>query len=107
VSEQGTGNFFDNTTVFLGKYIDSNVFFQVMGSLRYDGNRTAQAQGRATFYGYTAEADIGIELRSPWVDFRVGVVPIHREHLFIDDVSFGINFRRSFSSLSDLLPKAN
>jgi hypothetical protein len=106
-SASGLGNFFDNTTVFLGKYVDSNVFLQTMFSMRYDGNRTAQAQGRVTFYGYAVEADIGIELRSPWVDFRVGIIPIHYEHLFIDDVSFSINFRRSFTSLSDLLPKAN
>jgi hypothetical protein len=105
--ESGLGNFFDNTTVFVGKYIDSNIFLQTMLSLRYDENRIAEAQGRITAYGYAVEVDLGIELRSPWVDFRVGVVPTHLEHLFIDDVSFSINFRRSFSSLSDLLPEAN
>jgi hypothetical protein len=102
----GFSNFVDNTTVFLGKYFDPNIFFQAMFSLRYDWNRTAQAQGRPTIYGYAFEADVGIELQSPWgIDFRMGIVPIHYEHLFVDDIAFSINFRRSFYGLKDFFSR--
>jgi hypothetical protein len=98
----GFGNYLDNTSVFLGKYLDSNTFIQGMVSLRYDENRTAAAQGRLTLGGYAVEADIGLELRSPWIDIRMNIVPTHFEHLFIDDVSVSLIWRRSFYGLKDM-----
>jgi hypothetical protein len=95
----GFGNYLDNTSVFLGKYLDSNTFIQGMVSLRYDENRTAAAQGMPTLGGYAVEADIGFELRSPWMDIRMNIVPTHFEHLFIDDVSVSLIWRRSFFGL--------
>jgi hypothetical protein len=73
-------NYFDNTAVFLGKYIGSEMFFQSMFSLRYDENKQ-------TFGGYTFEPEIGIELKSPLFDIRWDIVFRHPEHLFVDDIS--------------------
>jgi hypothetical protein len=98
----GFGNYFDNTSVFVGKYLDPNMFLQTMVSLRYDENRTAAAQGRLTMGGYTVEVDIGFELRAPWMDVRLSIVPTHFEHLFVDDISVSLIWRRSFYGLKDL-----
>ncbi|MDR0636614.1 MAG: translocation/assembly module TamB domain-containing protein [Treponema sp.] len=98
----GFGNYLDNTSVFVGKYLDPNMFLQTMVSLRYDENRTAAAQGRLTLGGYAVEADIGFELRTPWMDVRLSIVPIHFEHLFVDDISVSLIWRRSFYGLKDL-----
>ncbi|MDR1325697.1 MAG: translocation/assembly module TamB domain-containing protein [Treponema sp.] len=98
----GFGNYLDNTSVFVGKYLDPNMFLQTMVSLRYDENRTAAAQGRLTIGGYAVEADIGFELRAPWMDVRLSIVPIHFEHLFMDDISVSLIWRRSFYGLKDL-----
>jgi hypothetical protein len=98
----GFGNYLDNTSVFVGKYLDSNMFLQSMISLRYDENRSAAAQGRLTLGGYAVEADIGFELRTPWMDVRLNIIPIHFERLFVDDISVSLLWRRSFYGLKDL-----
>ncbi|MDR2757806.1 MAG: translocation/assembly module TamB [Spirochaetaceae bacterium] len=82
-------NYFDNTAVFLGKYIGSDMFFQSMLSLRYDENKT-------TMGGYAFEPDFGIELRNPLFDIRWDFVPRHPENMFVNDHSITLIWRRTF-----------
>jgi hypothetical protein len=83
------GNYFDNTTVFMGKYIGSDVFIQSLFSFRYDENRQ-------TWGGLKLEPDIGLEMQNPLFSVGVNMVPLHPETWFIEDVSFSIIWRRSF-----------
>jgi hypothetical protein len=83
------GNYFDNTSVFIGKYIGSEMFAQAMLSLRYDENKRS-------FGGYTFEPDFGIELRSPLGNIRWNLVPTHPENWYLDDCSFTISWNFSF-----------
>jgi hypothetical protein len=83
------GNYFDNTSVFVGKYIGSEVFTQAMLSLRYDDKKR-------TFGGYTIEPDLGIELQSPLGNIRWNLVPTHPENWYINDCSFTISWNFSF-----------
>jgi hypothetical protein len=83
------GNYFDNTSVFVGKYIGSDMFAQLMVSLRYD-------EKKRTFGGYTFEPDFGIELRSPMGNIQWNLVPSHPENWYIDDVSFSISWNFMF-----------
>jgi hypothetical protein len=83
------GNYFDNTSVFIGKYIGSEMFAQAMLSLRYD-------EKKRTFGGYTFEPDFGIELRSPLGNIQWNLVPTHPENWYIDDCSFTISWNFSF-----------
>jgi hypothetical protein len=83
------GNYFDNTSVFVGKYIGSEVFAQAMLSLRYD-------EKKSTFGGYTFEPDFGIELQSPLGNIRWNLVPTHPENWYINDNSFTISWNFSF-----------
>jgi hypothetical protein len=83
------GNYFDNTSVFIGKYIGSEMFAQAMLSLRYDENKQ-------TFGGYTFEPDFGIELRSPLGNIRWNLVPTHPETWYLEDCSFTISWNFSF-----------
>jgi hypothetical protein len=85
----GVGNYFDRTTVFLGKYIRSDMFVQAMVSLRYDADKT-------TLGGLIIEPDIGIELQNPLFSVRWNFLPRHFENLFIDDLSFTLTWRWSF-----------
>jgi hypothetical protein len=82
-------NYFDNTAVFLGKYIGSDMFFQSMFSLRYDENKK-------TMGGYTFEPDFSIELRNPFFDIRWDFIPRHPEYMFVNDHSVTLTWRRSF-----------
>jgi hypothetical protein len=85
----GVGNYFDNTTVFLGKYFGPDMFGQSMVSLRYDENQP-------NWGGLTFEWDFGIELRGPLFDIRWNFTPSHWENMFINDLSFTLSWRRSF-----------
>jgi hypothetical protein len=85
------GNYFDNTTVFFGKYVRSDMFVQSMLSFRYD-----ETQER--FGGMRFEPEIGIELQSPLFAIRWNFAPTFDDNdtVFIDDVSFTLTWRWTF-----------
>jgi len=83
------GNYFDNTTVFMGKYFGADVFGQAMLTVKYDENKV-------TMGGIKLEPELGIEMRNPLFDVRFNMVPLHPQNWFIDDVSFSLIWRRSF-----------
>jgi len=95
VDRTGLGNYFDNTTLFGGKYIGPDMFIQGMLSMRYDPNKN-------TFGGLTFQPDIGFELQGPVVfnnyNFRIrwDFVPEHPENWYANDNSITITFSRSF-----------
>ncbi|MDR2194451.1 MAG: translocation/assembly module TamB [Treponema sp.] len=88
------GNYFDNTTVFLGKYISSNMFVQGMFSLRDEVGQNIE--------GVTLDFDLGIELKTPLFNVRWNFAPtldqtmLNPRSLFIDDMSFTLTWRKSF-----------
>ncbi|MDR1419634.1 MAG: translocation/assembly module TamB [Treponema sp.] len=94
------GNYFDNTSVFLGKYITPDFFGQAMLSLRYDANRTSaggfSGRGLALGGGIVLEGDLGLEIKGPLFDIRWGFMPLHPETLFVSDMSITLLWRRSF-----------
>jgi hypothetical protein len=83
------GNYFDNTTVFGGKYIGQDMFVQGMLSLRYDGQNTS-------FGGLTLRPDIGIELQNPLFSIRWDFSPMHPENWYINDNSITLMWSRTF-----------
>jgi hypothetical protein len=83
------GNYFDNTTVFIGKYFSADMFGEAMLSIKYDENRL-------DWGGIRIEPEIGLEMRNPLFDIRFSMIPLHPENWFIDDVSFSLIWRRSF-----------
>jgi hypothetical protein len=104
------GNYLDNTTVFVGKYLGSDMFFQGMLSLRYndfnDLNGGLYRTNNGGLYqvnndGIVAgqlllEPDLGIELHSPLFDIRWNITPLHVDNLFINDTSFSLTWRFTF-----------
>jgi hypothetical protein len=85
----GVGNYFDNTTVFFGKYIGADMFIQSMLSFRYDENKTTSG-------GLNFEPDIGVELQSPLFNIRWDFIPAHPENWYIDDNSITLLWSKSF-----------
>ncbi|MDR2480201.1 MAG: translocation/assembly module TamB domain-containing protein [Treponema sp.] len=85
----GVGNYFDNTTVFLGKYIGEDMFVQSMLSMRYDANK-------ASFGGLSFEPDIGVELQSPLFNIRWDFVPTHPENWYVNDNSITLTWSKTF-----------
>jgi hypothetical protein len=87
--EYRVGNYFDNTTVFVGKFFGAELFGEAMFSLKYDENRL-------DWGGLVIEPEFGLEMRNPLFDIRFTMVPTHPENMYIDDVSFSFIWRRSF-----------
>jgi hypothetical protein len=83
------GNYFDNTTVFGGKYIGQDMFVQGMLSMRYDANRTS-------FGGLTFAPDFGVELQNPLFSIRWDFNPAHPENWFVNDNSITLTWNRTF-----------
>ena len=81
--DQRVGNYFDNTTIFLGKYLGSDVFFESLFSLRYD-------PAKQTWGGMNLEPEVGLEFRNPLFDIRMNVLLQHPENWFINDISFSL-----------------
>jgi hypothetical protein len=83
------GNYFDNTTVFMGRYFGAAVFGHAMLSLRYD-------ESRHNTGGLLLEPELGFEMRNPLFDVRFSMVPLHPENWFMDDISVSLLWRRTF-----------
>ncbi|HCC36216.1 MAG TPA: hypothetical protein DEQ14_00590, partial [Treponema sp.] len=83
------GNYFDNTTVFIGKYLGADIFAQAMVAMRYDENKT-------TWGGISFEWDIGLEFQTPFLNIRWDFVPTHPENWFVDDNSITLTWRKMF-----------
>ena len=84
------GHYFDNTTIFGGRYFGQNMFVQGMLSMR------AEPDGSMSF-----QPDIGIDLQGPTIgdiDFRIrwDFVPMHPENWFVNDNSITLTFSRLF-----------
>ena len=83
------GNFFDNTTVSVGKYVGQSMYVQGMLTLRYDENSDK-------FGGLKLEPDIGIELQSPYFTIRWNFFPYHPENWWVNDNSITLTWSKSF-----------
>jgi len=83
------GNYFDNTTVFMGKYIGPDMFVQGKLALRYDGNSTG-------FGGLRFEPDIEIEWRSPFINIRWDFFPNSPQNWWVNDNSITLIWRKTF-----------
>ncbi|MFA6508035.1 MAG: translocation/assembly module TamB domain-containing protein, partial [Treponemataceae bacterium] len=90
----GLGNYFDNTTVYMGKFLGSDIFMQGMLSLQKDESKSTDLLG-----GLTIAPEIGVEWKTPLFLLRWNFAPDwanNRERLFINDHSFTLTWRKSF-----------
>jgi len=89
------GSYFDNTTIFGGKYVGQSMFVQGMLSMRRDGIAGAGGGGLAL------QPDIGIDFQGPMINnynlrIRWDLVPASPENWFVNDNSITLTFSRLF-----------
>ena len=85
------GNYIDNTTVFMGKYIGQHMFLHGMLTMRYDESSSALGNLRLRI-----EPDFGIELQSPFFNIRWDFFPFNPENWFVIDNSITLSWSKSF-----------
>jgi hypothetical protein len=83
------GNYFDNTTVFIGKYIGQDMFIQGTLAMKYD-------EDRVSFGGLSFEPDIGLELQNPFFSIRWDFFPYHPQNWWVNDHSITLIWSKSF-----------
>lgn len=66
------GNFFDNTTVYIGKYFGSALYADAMLRLSYDKSRI---NDKSTLQGLILNPEFGLEMESPIANIRWSVAP--------------------------------
>lgn len=66
------GNFFDNSTVYIGKYLNSDIFVNALLRWTYDSRRI---EDTTTAGGIVFHPEIGIELNAPFATIRWSVAP--------------------------------
>ena len=64
------GNFFDNSTVYIGKYLGSALYVDAMLNLQYDEKRKSEDT-----LGILFRPEFGVEMESPFVNIRWNVAP--------------------------------
>lgn len=92
----GLGNYFDNTTVYMGKFIAPDLFTHLMLTMQIDESRS-----NSLFGGLEIVPDIGIEMKTPLFVLKWSFMPESPDSLlrlenFIADNAFSVSWSRSF-----------
>ena len=83
------GNYFDNTTVSIGKYIGPDMFVQGTLAMKYDENSSFMG-------GIKLEPDIGIEWQTPFANIRWNFFPTNPQNWFVTDNSITLSWSKTF-----------
>lgn len=89
-------NFFDNSTVYIGKYFGSVIYTDAMLHWTYD--ETKNDNGVVT-KGLVFQPEFGFELNSPYVNMRLGVAPnleSIKQNLWMPATSITLSWKHSF-----------
>jgi hypothetical protein len=89
VDRNRIGNYFDNTTVSIGKYVGQDMFIHGTITMRYDENTQ-------TFGGMKIEPDIGIEWQNPYFNIRWNFFPEHPQNWWVNDNSVTLSWSRTY-----------
>jgi len=90
------GNFFDNSTVYIGKYFSSELYTDALLHWTYDKNRI---NDDTTTGGLVFQPEIGLELDSPYVKIRWSIDPDMdsiRNNLWIPTAAVTLSWKFSF-----------
>lgn len=87
------GNFFDNTTVYIGKYIGNTVYMDAMFSLHYKENVEKVNNGKLVL-----QSEFGLELPTPFVNIRWSIAPdiTSAKNLWVPDTSISLSWKFSY-----------
>lgn len=92
------GNYFDNTTVYMGKYLGSAIYADALLHFSYYDPLSAQNTGnRQGIYGNLLfQPELGLEMQTPFFLLRWGVAPSRIDTLFVSDNSLTLSWKFSY-----------
>ena len=88
------GNFFDNTTVYIGKYFGSSIYADAMLHFAYDEKKALED---GTGSGLRFQPEIGLEMDSPFGAIRWSMAPDleNAQHLWVPSTSISLSWKFS------------
>lgn len=89
-------NFFDNSTVYIGKYFGSDIYVDTMLNMVYDKTKIDEA---GTVNGLVFQPEFGFELASPFVNIRLGIAPTIdaiKQNQWVSSSSITLSWKHSF-----------
>ena len=87
------GQYLDNTTVFLGKYLGSSLFLELLVQIR--ARNPLEPQGES-LGGIEVDAELGLEFQTPFFDLQWSVFPQNPQTLFVSDTTFSFSWGFSY-----------
>ncbi len=96
--EMTIGNYFDNTTVYMGKYFGSAVYADALLHFSYYDPRSAENSDKpmAVYENLLFQPELGLEITTPFFTVRWGVMPDSTETFFIADTSVTLSWKFSY-----------
>ena len=87
------GNFFNNTTVYIGKYIGDTIYMDAMFSLVYKQDQGSNIPGKLVL-----QPEIGLELPTPFVNIRWSIAPdiTSAQNLWVPSTSISLSWKFTF-----------
>ena len=86
------GKYFDNSAVYVGKYLGNDLFFQSMLQLQMEQS----VAGSSVYDKPVLDAELGLEFKMPFFTLAWSLLPKHPENLFLTDNSFTFSWKHSF-----------
>lgn len=89
-------NFFDNSTVYIGKYFGSAIYVDAMFHWVYDETKLADGN---SVDGLVFQPEFGFEMASPFVNIRLGVSPdieSIQNNMWLPSTSITLSWKHSF-----------
>ena len=92
------GNYFDNTTVYMGKYLGSALYVDGLLHFSYYDSLSAQNAGnkQVVYQNLLFQPEIGLEVTTPLFMLRWALTPAHPDTLFVADNSVTLSWKFSY-----------
>ncbi len=92
------GNYFDNTTVYMGKYLGSAIYADALMHFSYYDNKSPEVLGNepGVYGNLLFQPELGLEVTTPFFLLRWGFSPRHPETLFVSDNSVTLSWKLAY-----------
>jgi len=92
------GNYFDDTTVYMGKYLGSAIYADALLHFSYYDPKSAENTGKpqGVFGNLLFQPELGLEVATPFFLLRWGFTPTSPKTLFVADNSVTLSWKFSY-----------
>ena len=89
------GNYFDNTSVYIGKYLGSAIYADAMLHLSYYDPKAARndKERRPVYGNLLFQPEIGLEMNTPFFLLRWHIAPSRPDKMFVPDAGITLSWK--------------